>query len=97
MPTAEIYRINENGTREYAGYARFDAEGNYLGSRGGYGSRAMERNGSRGRGTSYVGERPYNGGLPNQGNARNGASRLQNTINAAAARNGARTSTRRRR
>ena len=37
MPSREIYRIGDDGARSYAGYARFDAEGNYLGSRGGYG------------------------------------------------------------
>lgn len=45
--TREIYRINENGTREYAGYARFDNEGNYLGSRGGYGPQGRGINADR--------------------------------------------------
>lgn len=91
MPTAEIYRINENGTRTYAGYARFGANGEYLGSRGGYGSRQNARNGNGGRGTTNMGERPFNGGLRNQGNSRsNRASMLQNAINSAAARNAAR-------
>lgn len=33
MPTAEIHDAQGN----YAGYARFDNEGNFLGTRGGYG------------------------------------------------------------
>lgn len=33
MPTAEIHDVNGN----YAGYARFDSDGNFLGTRGGYG------------------------------------------------------------
>lgn len=33
MPTAEIHDANGN----YAGYARFDNEGNFQGTRGGYG------------------------------------------------------------
>ena len=33
MPTAEIHDVNGN----YAGYARFDNDGNFLGTRGGYG------------------------------------------------------------
>ena len=95
MPTAEIYRINENGTRTYAGYARFDREGNYLGSRGGYGSRQNPRNAANGRGNNPTGT--WNGGYANQGNNRsNGASMLQNTINSAAARGGARNRGRRR-
>lgn len=35
--TREVYRIGENGSRSYAGYARFDNEGNFQGTRGGYG------------------------------------------------------------
>ena len=37
MPTREIYRVSDNGGRTYAGYARFDSQGNYQGSAGGYG------------------------------------------------------------
>lgn len=33
MPTAEIHDVNGN----YAGYARFDNDGTFLGTRGGYG------------------------------------------------------------
>lgn len=36
----EVHRILENGRRVYAGYAKFDSNGNYLGTFGGYGSRA---------------------------------------------------------
>lgn len=65
MPTREVYRQNENGTRTYSGYARFDNEGNFLGTRGGYG---IAERGFRGR----------NGGAGN--NRSNNASAVQNAI-----------------
>ena len=37
MPTSEVYRIGSDGSKTYAGYARFDNEGNFLGTRGGNG------------------------------------------------------------
>ncbi len=37
MPTSEIFRIGSDGSETYAGYAKFDSEGNYLGSFGGNG------------------------------------------------------------
>lgn len=40
MPTAEIY----NSKGEYAGYAKFGANGEYLGSHGGYGARRRQNN-----------------------------------------------------
>lgn len=46
--TREIYRITENGGREYSGFARFDNEGNYQGSRGGYGGGQRQNNPSNG-------------------------------------------------
>lgn len=46
--TREIYRITENGGREYSGYARFDNEGNYQGSRGGYGGGGRQNNANNG-------------------------------------------------
>ena len=81
--TAEIYQVNQaDNTRRYAGYARFDNEGNYQGSRGGYGSRAYAKNANRGRGTTDTGvDNPGNGGYRFQGNSGNQASMLQNNIN----------------
>lgn len=36
----EVYKINQStGAKTYAGYARFDLNGKYLGSKGGYGPR----------------------------------------------------------
>lgn len=81
MPTAEVYKIGNDGSRMYAGYARFDNEGNYQGSRGGYGSRQNPRNGAEGRGGNTSSAR-LNTGLRNQGNnARTGASMMQTAIN----------------
>lgn len=37
MPTSEVYRIGSDGSHTYAGYARFDNEGNFQGTRGGNG------------------------------------------------------------
>lgn len=48
MPTREIYRIRENGTREYSGYARFGDEGEYEGSFGGYGLNGNQNNPNNG-------------------------------------------------
>lgn len=46
--TSEIWKIPQNGgKRKYAGYAKFDANGNYLGSAGGYGKKGAF-NSSRG-------------------------------------------------
>lgn len=62
--TREIYRITENGGREYSGLARFDNEGNYLGSRGGYGG-----------GGRSIGGRNRNGGSKVQNYIRTAAAR----------------------
>lgn len=35
--TREIYKINEDGSRAYSGYAKFDNDGNFAGTAGGYG------------------------------------------------------------
>lgn len=64
MPTAEIHDANGN----YSGYARFDNNGAFQGTRGGYGP-------------SGRGENPGRTG----NNRNNGASRVQNQINVAAA------------
>ena len=38
MATREVYKIDQKtGKRSYAGYARFDNDGKFLGTRGGYG------------------------------------------------------------
>ena len=42
MPTAEIHDANGN----YAGYARFNAAGEFQGTRGGYGNGAARNGGS---------------------------------------------------
>lgn len=52
--TREIYRITENGGREYSGYARFDNEGNYQGSRGGYGGGQNNANNGGSRVQNYI-------------------------------------------
>ena len=89
--TREIYKIGNDGSKTYAGYGKFGSDGKYLGSGGGYGSRQNGKGGSEGRGNTYAGENPYNGGLPNQGrNKVNGGSLLQNSINSAGARADAR-------
>ena len=62
MPTSEIRDASGN----YAGYARFDAAGNFQGTRGGYG-------------TSTRGYRGENRGRGN--NRSNSASAVQNAIN----------------
>lgn len=62
--TREIYRITENGGREYAGFALFDNEGNYQGSRGGYGG-----------GGRSIGGRNRNGGSRVQNYIRTAAAR----------------------
>lgn len=63
MATREVYQVNQRtGVKTYAGYARFDNDGTYMGSFGGYG---------------------FNG---SQNNANNGASRVQNVIATAGAR-----------
>lgn len=70
MPTAEIH----DSKGKYAGYARFSASGEYMGSAGGY-----RRNGSRATSYSTRGE-----------TTRNGGSFVQNTIRTAGARGAAR-------
>ena len=76
----EGYAIKD-GKRVYAGYAKFDEEGNYLGSFGGYGSRA---NGTVSAKTPQG--RGVNNGNPRTGNNRkNKASMLQNAIGLASA------------
>ena len=60
----EVYAIKD-GKRVYAGYAKFDEEGNYLGSFGGYGSRA---NGTVSAKTPQG--RGVNNGNPRTGNNR---------------------------
>lgn len=78
---SEIYRILPDGSRVYAGYAKFDKQGNYLGSYGGYGSRA---NGTVSAKTPQG--RGVNNGNPRTGNNRkNKASMLQNAIGLASA------------
>lgn len=47
MPTREIYRIGNDGSRTYAGYARFDDNGNYQGSFAGYGPQRRGINSNR--------------------------------------------------
>lgn len=91
MVTREIYKIGDDGSRTYAGFGKFGRDGKYLGSGGGYGSRQNNKGGSEGKGNVYMGKKPFNGGLPNQGvNRVNGGSMMQNSINSAGARADAR-------
>lgn len=77
----EAYRILDDGRRVYAGYAKFDSDGNYLGTFGGYGSRA---NGTVSAKTPQG--RGINNGNPRTGNNRkNKASMVQNAIALASA------------
>lgn len=48
MPdTREVYRVGENGSRSYSGYATFDNNGNFTGTRGGYGPSSRGQNPNR--------------------------------------------------
>lgn len=75
MATAEIHAANGS----YAGYARFGANGEFQGTRGGYGTRTNPRNvpsNGRGNRVNRTGR-----GLRNVGNnARTGASAVQTAI-----------------
>lgn len=75
---AEIFTVTSDGKRgAYAGYARFSATGEYLGSRGGYNIR---------------GQRATNPSQTSYNSNRNGGSRLQNSIRTAGSRGKARNS-----
>lgn len=73
--TREIYQYAQDGPnvgkRRYAGYAKFDADGKYLGSRGGYNADGKPNK--------------YGDNSAKANNQKSGASLLQNTVKVAGA------------